>query len=72
MKTTCTMCLAAALSCIVLAGCVQDQTVARRSITTIRTDPRPPEDTNMIPPAVPSPKSTAVIRRERRPADDDR
>jgi hypothetical protein len=71
MKITGITCVAAALTCIVLAGCVQDQTVARRSVTTIRTDPRPSEDTNLIPPAVPAPESTAVIRRERKPADDD-
>ena len=35
-------------------------------ITTIRTDPRPPEDMNQIPPAVPAPESTAVIPRERK------
>jgi hypothetical protein len=45
------------------AACVPAGNTARRSSTAIRTDPRPPEDTNMIPPPVPEPESVAPIRR---------
>lgn len=71
MKITISTCFAAALTCLALTGCANDATIARRSVTTIRTDPRPPEDTNLIPPPVPAPESTAVIRHERRTVDDE-
>lgn len=62
--------LAVALACAA-AACATPTETARRSVTTIRTDPRPPEDTNLIPPAVPEPESTATIRRERRRAEEE-
>jgi hypothetical protein len=45
------------------AACVPATTTERRSSTAIRTDPRPPEDTNLIPPPVPAPENAAPIRR---------
>jgi hypothetical protein len=46
-----------------MAACVAAPPTERRSSTAIQTDPRPPEDTNLIPPPVPAPDSSTIIRR---------
>ena len=60
MKSALTTCLTTALLCAVVAGCTPVDPSARRSTTTVRTDPRPPEDTNLIMPPVPAPESTSI------------
>ena len=45
------------------AACLAPVPPEQRSTTAIRTDPRPPEDTNLIPPPVPAPESAGPIRR---------
>lgn len=62
MKSTMTTCLAALLLCTIGAGCTPIEPSARRSTTTVRTDPRPPEDTNLILPPVPAAESAAIPR----------
>ena len=72
MKPTHITCFAAAFACTVLvAACTPPATTARRTSTMIRTDPRTPEDTNLIMPPVPVAES-AAIPRDRRPTDDER
>jgi hypothetical protein len=60
MRSTFTTCLTAALFCTVLAACAPIDPSARRSTTTVRTDPRPPEDTNLIMPPVPASESASI------------
>jgi hypothetical protein len=45
-----------------MAGCASVGSSARRTSTTVRTDPRPPEDTNLIMPPVPAPASASIPR----------
>ncbi len=51
------------LALVTMSACVAQPPAARRSSTAIRTDPRPPEDTNLIPPPLPEPEASTIIRR---------